>query len=104
VPLADTPMRVLEEALRDPAVVARYRAKVLKLPGSYCLWRQGAVGGGPGNGEAARGPQHQAGKPAGEPNQSSGCLNLVRSRRSRPVLGVTAASRLTGRRCVYEWC
>jgi hypothetical protein len=36
VPLTEAPMRVLEEALRDPAVVARYRAKVLKLPGSYC--------------------------------------------------------------------
>jgi hypothetical protein len=25
-------MRVLEEALRDPAVVARYRAKILEVP------------------------------------------------------------------------
>jgi len=36
---------VLEAALRDPAVVARYRAKVLEVPGSDCLWWQGAVSG-----------------------------------------------------------
>ena len=45
MPLADAPMRVLEAALRDPAVVARYRAKVLEVPGSDCLWWQGAVSG-----------------------------------------------------------
>ena len=45
VPLADAPMRVLEEALRDPAVVARYRAKVLEVPGSDCLWWAAAVSG-----------------------------------------------------------
>ena len=38
-------MRVLEAALRDPAVVARYRAKVLEVPGSDCWWWQGAVSG-----------------------------------------------------------
>jgi hypothetical protein len=38
-------MRVLEGALRDSAVVARYRAKVLEVPGSDCLWWQGAVSG-----------------------------------------------------------
>src|SRR6478752_4100158 len=38
-------MRVLEEALRDPAVVARYRAKVLEVPGSDCLWWAAAVSG-----------------------------------------------------------
>jgi hypothetical protein len=38
-------MRVLEEALRDPAVVARYRAKVLEVPGSDCLWWSAAVSG-----------------------------------------------------------
>ena len=27
-------------AVRDPAVVARYRAKVLEVPGSDCLWWQ----------------------------------------------------------------
>jgi hypothetical protein len=45
VPLTDAPMRVLGAALRDPAVVARYRAKVLEVPGSDCLWWQGAVSG-----------------------------------------------------------
>lgn len=45
MPLADQPMRVLEAALRDPAVVARYRAKVLEVPGSDCRWWQGAVSG-----------------------------------------------------------
>ena len=45
MPLADAPMRVLEAALRDPAVVARYRAKVLEVPGSDCWWWQGAVSG-----------------------------------------------------------
>jgi hypothetical protein len=38
-------MRVLEHALRDPSVVARYRAKVLEVPGSDCLWWHGAVSG-----------------------------------------------------------
>src|SRR6478735_9547986 len=38
-------MRALEEALRDPAVVARYRAKVLEVPGSDCLWWSAAVSG-----------------------------------------------------------
>src|SRR6476620_10947678 len=38
-------MRVLEAALRDPAVVARYRAKVLEVPGSDCLWWSAAVSG-----------------------------------------------------------
>ena len=45
MPLAEAPMRVLEAALRDPGVVARYRAKVLEVPGSDCLWWQGAVSG-----------------------------------------------------------
>ena len=45
MPLGDEPMRVLEAALRDPAVVARYRSKVLEVPGSNCLWWQGAVSG-----------------------------------------------------------
>lgn len=45
VPLADATMWVLENALRDPAVVARYRAKVLEVPNSDCLWWQGAVSG-----------------------------------------------------------
>jgi hypothetical protein len=43
VPLAEAPMRMLEEALRDSAVVARYRAKVLEVPGSGCLWWSAAV-------------------------------------------------------------
>ncbi len=45
MPLGDAPMSVLETALRDPAVVVRYRAKVLEIPGSDCLWWQGAVSG-----------------------------------------------------------
>ena len=45
MPLDDAPMRVLDAALRDPAVVARYRAKVLQVPGSDCWWWQGAVSG-----------------------------------------------------------
>ncbi|MEP6648589.1 MAG: hypothetical protein ABJA74_01560 [Lapillicoccus sp.] len=45
MPLADAALRVLENALRDPAVVARYRAKVLEVPGSDCLWWHGAVSG-----------------------------------------------------------
>jgi len=45
VPLADAPMRVLEDALRDPVVVARYRAKVLEVSGSDCLWWSAAVSG-----------------------------------------------------------
>jgi hypothetical protein len=38
-------MQALEHALRDPSVVARYRAKVLEVPGSDCLWWHGAVSG-----------------------------------------------------------
>jgi len=45
VPLADAPLRVLGQALHDPAVVARYQAKVLEVPGSDCLWWHGAVSG-----------------------------------------------------------
>jgi len=45
VPLAEAPTRVLRAALGDPAAVARYRAKVLEVPGSDCLWWQGAVSG-----------------------------------------------------------
>jgi hypothetical protein len=45
VPLADAPMRVLQTALRDPTVVAMYRAKVLEAPASDCLWWSAAVSG-----------------------------------------------------------
>jgi len=38
-------LRVLGQALHDPAVVARYQAKVLEVPGSDCLWWHGAVSG-----------------------------------------------------------
>src|SRR3954470_13523726 len=38
-------MRVLEASLGDPGVVARYRATVLEVPGSDCLWWSAAVSG-----------------------------------------------------------
>ena len=45
VPLADPAIQLLEAAVRDPAVVARYRGKVLEVPGSDCSWWHGAVSG-----------------------------------------------------------
>jgi hypothetical protein len=45
VALADTPSRIVEAALCDPGVVARYRVKVLEVPGSDCLWWSAAVSG-----------------------------------------------------------
>ena len=45
VPLADSALQLLEQAVRDPAVVARYRGKVLEVPGSECWWWHGAVSG-----------------------------------------------------------
>ncbi len=38
-------MAVLATALRDPNVVIRYQAKIVTVPGSDCLWWQGAVSG-----------------------------------------------------------
>lgn len=45
MPLADAPMAVLATAPRDPNVVMRYWAKIVTVPGSDCLWWQGAVSG-----------------------------------------------------------
>lgn len=45
MPLAEAPMAVLATALRDPNVVIRYLAKIVTVPGSDCLWWQGAVSG-----------------------------------------------------------
>ncbi len=45
MPLAEAPMAVLATALRDPNVVIRYQAKIVTVPGSGCLWWQGAVSG-----------------------------------------------------------
>ena len=45
MPLAEAPMAVLATALRDPNVVIRYQAKIVAVPGSDCLWWQGAVSG-----------------------------------------------------------
>jgi len=45
MPLAEAPMAVLATALRDPNVVIRYQAKIVTVPGSDCLWWQGAVSG-----------------------------------------------------------
>ncbi len=42
MPPAEAPMAVLATALRDPNVVIRYQAKIVTVPGSDCLWRQGA--------------------------------------------------------------
>ena len=45
MPLADPALQLLEHAVRDPAVVARYRGKVLQVPDSECWWWHGAVSG-----------------------------------------------------------
>jgi hypothetical protein len=45
MPLGDPALRLLEHAVRDPAVVARYRGKVLEVPDSECWWWHGAVSG-----------------------------------------------------------
>jgi hypothetical protein len=43
MPLADAPLAVLAAALRHPAAVARYQAKIVDVPGSECRWWTGAV-------------------------------------------------------------
>ncbi len=45
MPLADPALQLLEHAVRDPAVVTRYRAKVLDVPNSACWWWHGSVSG-----------------------------------------------------------
>jgi hypothetical protein len=45
MPLGDGPLAVLASALRDPAVVGRYQAKIVSVPGSDCRWWSGAVSG-----------------------------------------------------------
>jgi hypothetical protein len=45
MPLGDGPLAVLTAALHDPAVVARYQAKIVSVPGSGCRWWTGAVSG-----------------------------------------------------------
>ncbi|MGE9808988.1 hypothetical protein [Janibacter sp. G1551] len=43
--LDDAGLAALAEAIADPDVLARYRAKVATVPGSECLWWTGAVSG-----------------------------------------------------------
>jgi hypothetical protein len=45
MPLGDEPLAVLAATLHDPAVVARYQAKIVSVPGSDCRWWSGAVSG-----------------------------------------------------------
>ncbi len=45
--LGDQARALLTTALRDPLVVARYRAKMVQVPGSDCLWWRGAGRAGP---------------------------------------------------------
>ncbi len=45
MPLGDQARTLLTSALRDPLVVTRYRAKMVQVPGSECLWWRGAVSG-----------------------------------------------------------
>ncbi len=45
MPLGDQARALLTVALRDPLVVARYRTKMVQVPGSDCLWWRGAVSG-----------------------------------------------------------
>ena len=45
MPLAEAALHVLAAALRDPAVVARYQAMIVDVPGSSCRWWRGAVSG-----------------------------------------------------------
>jgi len=43
--LGDQARALLTSALRDPLVMTRYRAKMVQVPGSDCLWWRGAVSG-----------------------------------------------------------
>ena len=43
MPLVDEALAVLGPAPRDPNVVLRYQAKIVTVPGSECLWWNGAV-------------------------------------------------------------
>ena len=43
--LDDAGLAAVAAAIADPAVLARYRAKVATVPGSECLWWTGAVAG-----------------------------------------------------------
>ena len=43
--LDDAGLAAVAAAIADPAVLARYRAKVATVPGSECLWWTGAVSG-----------------------------------------------------------
>lgn len=43
--LDDAGLAAVAAAITDPAVLARYRAKVATVPGSECLWWTGAVAG-----------------------------------------------------------
>lgn len=45
MPLGDQALALLTAALRDPLVVARYRSKMVQVPGSECLWWRSAVSG-----------------------------------------------------------
>ena len=45
MPLGDGPLAVLAATLHDPAVVARYQAKIVSVSGSDCRWWSGAVSG-----------------------------------------------------------
>lgn len=41
MPLGDQALALLTSALRDPLVVTRYRAKMVQVPGSGCVWWRG---------------------------------------------------------------
>ena len=43
--LDEAGLAAVTEALADPDVLARYRAKITTVPGSECLWWTGAVSG-----------------------------------------------------------
>jgi len=41
MPLGDQALALLTSELRDPLVVTRYRAKMVQMPGSDCVWWRG---------------------------------------------------------------
>lgn len=45
MPLSERGVALLTAALRDPEVVIRYRAKIVQVPGSDCLWWCHAISG-----------------------------------------------------------
>ena len=45
MPLGEPALAVLTAALHDPGVVARYRAKIVAVPGAQCWWWDHAISG-----------------------------------------------------------